>query len=104
MLNEWLLFNTKWENLHLYHGENKLLSMNEDNVRFALDQHAGLNLYSASSLKQQFAGNMSLHSDTLSWFGVNKSLLLLLKVVCLEKNQQNMAGIFIIPWKSDTTD
>jgi hypothetical protein len=30
--------------------------MNEDDVCFALDQQAGLNLYSASSLKQQSAG------------------------------------------------
>jgi biotin synthase-like enzyme len=28
----------------------------DDEVRFVLDQHAELNLYSASSLKQQFAG------------------------------------------------
>ena len=30
--------------------------MNYDEVRFVLDQHAELDLYSASSLKQQFTG------------------------------------------------
>ena len=30
--------------------------MNDDEVRFVLDQHAELDLYSASSLKQHFAG------------------------------------------------
>jgi hypothetical protein len=29
---------------------------NDDDVRFALDQHAELGLYSVSSLKQQYAG------------------------------------------------
>jgi hypothetical protein len=39
----------------LYHGQNKLI-FNDDEVRFVLDQHAELDFYSASSLKQQFAG------------------------------------------------
>jgi hypothetical protein len=30
----------------------------DDEVRFVLDQHAELDLYSASSLKQQFAGKL----------------------------------------------
>jgi len=38
----------------LFHGENKLI-FNDDEVRFVLDQHAELDLYSASSLKQQSA-------------------------------------------------
>jgi hypothetical protein len=36
-----------------------------DEVRFVLDQHAKLDFYSASSLKQQSAIDMSLYSDTL---------------------------------------
>jgi hypothetical protein len=36
----------------LYHGENKLI-FNDDEVHFVLDQHAELDFYSASSLKQQ---------------------------------------------------
>ena len=38
----------------LYYGENKLI-FNDDEVRFDLDQHAELDFYSASSLKQQSA-------------------------------------------------
>ena len=37
----------------LRHGENKL--MFHEMIRFVLDQHAELDLYSASSLKQQSA-------------------------------------------------
>jgi len=50
----------------------------DDEVRFVLDQHAELDFYSASSLKQQSAADMSLHSDTLFWFRANQSLLFLL--------------------------
>ena len=38
----------------LYHGQNKLI-FNDDEVRFVLDQHAELDFYSASSLKQKSA-------------------------------------------------
>ena len=40
----------------LYHGENKLIfQRDDDEVRFVLDQHAELDFYSASSLKQKSA-------------------------------------------------
>jgi hypothetical protein len=40
----------------LYHGENKLiLKLDDDEVRFVPDQHADMDLYCASSLKQQSA-------------------------------------------------
>ena len=70
----------------------------DDDFRFVLDQHAfKLDLYSASSLKQHCAArhiatqwhiiliqlDISLHSDTLSWFMANQCLLLLLKIACL---------------------
>ena len=38
----------------------------DDEVRFVLDQHAELDLYSAGLLKQQSAGrHVTPHSDTL---------------------------------------
>jgi hypothetical protein len=38
----------------LYHGENKLiLKLDDDEVRFVPDQHADMDFYCASSLKQQ---------------------------------------------------
>ena len=58
---------------------------NDDEVRFVLDQHAELDFYSASSLKQQ---SMLLHSDTLFWFRTNQSLLFLLNAACLAEKQQ----------------
>ena len=36
----------------LYHGENKLIFNDDDEVRFVQDQHAELDFYSASSLTQ----------------------------------------------------
>jgi hypothetical protein len=42
--------------LQVYHGENKLhFNVMMYDVRFVLDQHADLDFYSASSLKQQSA-------------------------------------------------
>jgi hypothetical protein len=42
----------------------------------------------ASALKQQSAGWYVAPLDTLSWFRVNQSLLLLLKAACLVEKQQ----------------
>ena len=56
----------------------------DDDVCFVLDQHI---FHSASSLKNQ-STDMSPHSDTLSWFRANLSLLLLLSAACLAKQQQ----------------
>ena len=50
-------YNANSAMLKLYHGENKLI-LNEmmiDEVRFVLDQHAELDFYNTSSLKQQSA-------------------------------------------------
>jgi hypothetical protein len=56
-LSEWLLFNANSAIFQLYYGENKLIiKWDDDVVRFVLDQYAELDLYSASSLKQQSAG------------------------------------------------
>jgi hypothetical protein len=65
----------------------------DDEVRFVLDQHAGVDFYSASSLKQSPWIDMSLHSGTLFWFRVNQSLLFLLNAVCLAE----MRSLFWIP-------
>jgi hypothetical protein len=55
-MSEWLLFNANSAIFKLYHGEHKLI-FNEMIMMsaFILDQHADLDLYSASSLKQQSA-------------------------------------------------
>jgi hypothetical protein len=56
-MSEWLLFNANSVIVQLYYGENNL-TINEmkDEVRFVLDQHAELDCYSTSSLKQRSAG------------------------------------------------
>ena len=54
-------------------------------VCFVLDQHAELDFFSASSLKQQSVDrrHMMLHSDTLSWLRAKHSLH-----ACLLEKQQ----------------
>jgi hypothetical protein len=49
------LFNANSAIFQLYHGKNKLIFNvgEDDEIRFVLDQHAELDFYSASSLKQQ---------------------------------------------------
>jgi hypothetical protein len=60
----------------------------DDDVSFVLDQHAEFDFYSASSLKQKSAVDMSLHLDTLFWFWANQSLLFLLNAACLAEKQR----------------
>jgi uncharacterized protein Veg len=59
----------------------------DDNVYFVLDQHAGSDFYSASSLKQYSSVDTSLHSGTLFWIRAHQSLLLILNDVCLLERQ-----------------
>ena len=65
-----------------------LLDDKEDDIRFVLDQPAELDIYSASSLKQQTAGR---HVDPLGYINLILSqtyLLLLLSDACLAQKQQ----------------
>ena len=64
------------------------VTLNDDDVCFVRNQHAQLDLYSASSQKQHSAVYMLLHSHTLFWFRATQSWLLLLKALCLAENQQ----------------
>ena len=74
-LSEWMLFNTKWAIILLYHCKNMLYSMTLWRyVRFVLDQHALLDLYSANLLNQKSAcghfsplGHTILIWDNQSW-------------------------------------
>ena len=60
-----------------------------DEVRFVLDQHIYLDLYSATSLKQQSAGRrVTSHSDTLFWLQANQPLLFLINAARLAEKQQ----------------
>jgi hypothetical protein len=56
-VSEWLLLNANSVIFQLYHGKNKFFQWDDDKERFVLDQHAELDFYSASSLKQQSAGS-----------------------------------------------
>ena len=83
-----LLFHTNRAILQLYHGENKLLSMKWWWCLLCITSICRVEYLLASWMKQQSTDRHVDHSDTLSWFRANKSLLLLLKAVCLAKKQQ----------------
>jgi hypothetical protein len=64
-LSEWLLFNANSAIFQLYHGENDIF-IEDDEIRFVLDQHAELDLYSTSSLKLE-AQCWSICKNLLLW-------------------------------------
>ena len=82
--SEWLLFYANSANILLYHGENKLI-VNVMMMRSAL--------FETNTLSWIFTvlahwNNSTPHLDTLFWFRVNQSLLLLLSAACLAAKQQ----------------
>ena len=86
--NQWLLFNTKWAIFsYIIARTNYIWFLRDDDVRFALDQHAGLDFYSTRSLKQQSEGRLvAPHRYILI---PNQPVLLLLRnaVFCLAEKQ-----------------
>ena len=58
-------------------------------IYFVLDQHAKLDFYKASSLKQQSVGRHVALLKTLFSFRANQSLLFLLNAACLEATNTN---------------
>jgi hypothetical protein len=74
-VNEWLLFNAKWEVFQLYHGENKLHYAEMMMISlFVLSQHAKLDFYSTISPSQQFI------SCTLKAYKLSELNFFILKV------------------------
>jgi len=61
----------------------------EDNdACFVLNQHTGLYFVMLAHWNNSLRVDMSLHSDTLSWFRAKRSLLFLLNALCLVEKQQ----------------
>ena len=88
-MSECLLLNGNSAIFQLYHGKNKLIFRDDDEVRFVLHQHAELDIYSASSLKQQSVDRLVAPlGHIILIFRANQSLLLLLNAACLEEKQQ----------------
>ena len=93
MLNQsvidWLLVNANSAMFQLYHGENKLI-FNEMMMRSALFKTNMLSwiLIVLAHWNNSPRVDMSLHSDALSWFRVNQSLIFLLNTACLADYQQ----------------
>ena len=55
-MSEWLLFDAKWAIFSSVVARTSYFQWNDGDVRFVLDQHAELDFFSASTLKQQSAG------------------------------------------------
>jgi len=56
----------------------------DDEVRYVLDQHIQWDFFfSSAHWNNSLLVEMSLHSNTLSWFQSNQYLVLLLNTVCL---------------------
>jgi len=74
---EWLLFNTKWAIMQLYHGENKLHSMKWWWCSFCTrpTHLVGFFIVLAHWNNSPLVDN-AFHSDTLFWFRANQSLIL----------------------------
>jgi hypothetical protein len=64
------------------------LKNSDDEIRFVLDQHAQLNFYSASSLKQQSVDRHVAALGHIILIRANKSLLFLVNAGCLAEKQQ----------------
>ena len=80
-MSVWLLFNANSAIIQLYNFQ-----WDDDEVRFVLDQHAWLDFYSASSLKQQFADR---HVAPLGYIILIPSQpVLLINAVYLAEKQQ----------------
>jgi hypothetical protein len=81
-MSEWLLLNANSAIFSAISWQEQVnFQWDDDEVRFVLDQHAKLDFYIASSLKQQSA-------DTLFWFPADQTLLILLNAACLAEMQQ----------------
>jgi hypothetical protein len=87
--SNWLLFNANSAIFQPNHGENKL-TLNEMMMRSTL--YWTNPLYGFFIVLAQWNNSpridMSPHSDSLSWFRANQSLLFLLNAACLVEKQQ----------------
>jgi hypothetical protein len=87
-VSEWVLFNPNFSAISW--REQVSFQWDDDEVHFVQDQHAELDFYSVSSVKQQSAGRhvVPLGHNSLFWFRADQSLLFLLNAACLAENVQ----------------
>ena len=105
-VGEWLLFNTNSAIFQLYHGENKLI-FNAMMMRFALFWTNTLSWIFIVLAHWNNSPRIakSPHSDTLSWFRPNQSLLFLLNGACLAENHKyQFYSLWFVPIGARTHD
>ena len=90
-VSEWLLFYANSAIFPPYHGKNKLI-FNEMMIRSTF---SWIFIVIAHWNNSSWI-DMSPHSDTLSWFRANTSLLFLLNVACLAEKQQIPILCFLV--------
>jgi hypothetical protein len=86
-VSEWVLFYANSAIFQLYHGENKLF-FNEMMMHCSRQTLSGIFIV-LSHWNNSPRLDMSLHSDTLSRFRANQSLLFLLNAACGEARNTN---------------
>ena len=86
-MSEWLLFNANSTISSKYHGENNF-QWSDDKVRFVLDQHAELDFYSVSSLKQLSAYRHVAPLGHIILILIQPVFALSLNAACLAEKQQ----------------
>ena len=94
---------TKWEIFQLYHGKNKLHSMRWLWFPFYTRPTRCVGFLVLAHWNNSPCVNMSLHSNTLSRFQVNKSLLFLLNVACGEATNTNLIVSYLTWQRSNCT-
>jgi hypothetical protein len=87
-VGDWLLFSVKWAICQLYHGKIKLHS--DEMMIMSAFSYMSCWMFAVLPHWDNNARRiyMLLHSDTLVWFRVNQSLLLLLNAAWLAEKKQ----------------
>jgi hypothetical protein len=92
-VGEWLQRNTKWAFYQVYPGENKLHSMRWGWGPFVLDQHAFLDIYIASSPKQQVVAPLG-HIILIS----NQPVIVITPKQCVHRGETSTTNYIFLIW------
>ena len=103
-VSEWLLFNAKWVIFQLI-VRISYIQWDDDDVCFVLDQHAQLDFYSPSSVKQQSASRYVTPLGHIILILNQPVLLLLLNTACLvDKQLYQLYSLWFYPIRNQTHD
>ena len=108
LVSGWLLLNAILAIFHLYHGKNKLIFNDIMMMRSALYKSNTLSLIFIVLAHWNNSPRIDMlpHSDTLSWFRANQSLLFLINAACLAEKRkiQILYSLWFDPIRARTQD